>query len=161
MKKIAFASRRQLLKAAAAGCLSLMRKPAFAGAPIKIGFGMSLTGPNAGGGKPFLLGREIWKDEVNAKGGLLNRPVEFVYYDDQSNPSLVPAIYSKLLDLDKVDLVISPFGTNQITPAMHMTTTMIRNIPNPALGLPGLPNGNLSLMPKFKPNRDGCGMLFD
>jgi branched-chain amino acid transport system substrate-binding protein len=118
MKKIAFASRRQLLKAAAAGCLSLMRKPAFAGAPIKIGFGMSLTGPNAGGGKPFLLGREIWKDEVNAKGGLLNRPVEFVYYDDQSNPSLVPAIYSKLLDLDKVDLVISPFGTNQITPAM-------------------------------------------
>jgi branched-chain amino acid transport system substrate-binding protein len=118
MKKIGVASRRQLLKAAAAGCLSLMQTPALAADPIKIGFGMSLTGPNAGGGKPFLLGREIWKDEVNAKGGLLNRPVEFVYYDDQSNPSLVPAIYSKLLDFDKVDLVVSPFGTNQIAPAM-------------------------------------------
>jgi branched-chain amino acid transport system substrate-binding protein len=120
MKKIGFASRRQLLQAAAAGGLSLMRTPAFAADPIKIGFGMSLTGPNAGGGKPFMLGREIWKDEVNAKGGLLNRPVEFVYYDDQSNPSLVPAIYSKLLDFDKVDLVVSPFGTNQIAPAMPL-----------------------------------------
>jgi branched-chain amino acid transport system substrate-binding protein len=118
MKKIGFASRRQLLKAAAAGCLSLMRTPALAADPIKIGFGMSLTGPNAGAGKQFLLGREIWKDEVNAKGGLLNRPVEFVYYDDQSNPSLVPAIYSKLLDVDRVDLVVSPYGTNQIAPAM-------------------------------------------
>jgi branched-chain amino acid transport system substrate-binding protein len=118
MKKIGFASRRQLLKAAAAGCLSLMRTPALAADPIKIGFGMSLTGPNAGAGKQFLLGREIWKDEVNAKGGLLNRPVEFVYYDDQSNPSLVPAIYSKLLDFDRVDLVVSPYGTNQTAPAM-------------------------------------------
>jgi branched-chain amino acid transport system substrate-binding protein len=118
MKKVGFANRRQLLKAAAAGCLSLMRTPALAADPIKIGFGMSLTGPNAGAGKQFLLGREIWKDEVNAKGGLLNRPVEFVYYDDQSNPSLVPAIYSKLFDLDKVDLVVSPYGTNQIAPAM-------------------------------------------
>ena len=118
MKKIGVANRRQLLKAAAAGCLSLMRTPALAADPIKIGFGMSLTGPNAGAGKQFLLGREIWKDEVNAKGGLLNRPVEFVYYDDQSNPSLVPGIYSKLLDFDKVDLVVSPFGTNQIAPAM-------------------------------------------
>jgi branched-chain amino acid transport system substrate-binding protein len=118
MKKIGFASRRQLLKAAAAGCLSLTRTPALAADPIKIGFGMSLTGPNAGAGKQFLLGREIWKDEVNAKGGLLNRPVEFVYYDDQSNPSLVPAIYSKLLDFDRVDLVVSPYGTNQTAPAM-------------------------------------------
>ena len=118
MKKVGFANRRQLLKAAAAGCLSLMRTPALAADPIKIGFGMSLTGPNAGAGKQFLLGREIWKDEVNAKGGLLNRPVEFVYYDDQSNPSLIPAIYSKLLDVDRVDLVVSPYGTNQIAPAM-------------------------------------------
>src|SRR5262249_60496582 len=63
-------------------------------------------------------GRELWKDEVNTKGGLLGRPVQFVYYDDQSTPSLVPGIYAKLLDVDKVDLVVSPFGTNQIAPAM-------------------------------------------
>jgi branched-chain amino acid transport system substrate-binding protein len=111
-------NRRQILKVATAAMLAGMSSPALAADPIKIGFGMSLTGSNAGGGKTFLLGREIWKNEANAKGGLLGRPVEFVYYDDQSNPSLVPGIYSKLLDVDKVDLVVSPFGTNQIAPAM-------------------------------------------
>jgi len=110
-------SRRHLLGGAAAAALALAT-PALAAEPIRIGFAMSLSGPNAGAGKMFLVGREIWRDEVNAKGGLLGRPVEFIYYDDQSNPSLVPGIYSKLLDVDKVDLVVSPFATNQIAPAM-------------------------------------------
>ncbi|HMK67810.1 MAG TPA: ABC transporter substrate-binding protein, partial [Stellaceae bacterium] len=86
--------------------------------PIKIGFSMSLTGGLAGGGKSALLAIQIWKDEVNAKGGLLGRQVELVYYDDQSNGANVPAIYTKLLDVDKVDLVISAYATNQIAPAM-------------------------------------------
>jgi branched-chain amino acid transport system substrate-binding protein len=111
-------SRRRILEVAAAALLSSVFSPAFAAEAIKIGFGMSLTGPNAGAGKTFLLGREIWKDEANAKGGLIGRPIEFVYYDDQSNPALVPGIYSKLLDVDKVDLVVSPFATNQIAAAM-------------------------------------------
>jgi branched-chain amino acid transport system substrate-binding protein len=110
-------SRRSLLKASAAS-VSLFAVPAFAATPLKIGFAMSLTGPNAGAGKMFLLAREVWRDDINAKGGLLGRPVEFVYYDDQSNPSLVPALYTKLIDVDHVDLVVSPFGTNQIAPAM-------------------------------------------
>src|SRR5437588_5310417 len=110
--------RRQVLKSAAAGALAMVLRPTLAADPIKIGFGMSLTGSNAGAGKMFLVGREIWRDEINAKGGLLGRPVELVHYDDQSNPSLVPGIYSKLLDVDKVDLVVSPFATNQIAPAM-------------------------------------------
>jgi branched-chain amino acid transport system substrate-binding protein len=91
---------------------------AFAQAPIKIGFGMALTGGLAGGGRMVLLAYEIWRDEINAKGGLLGRPVQLVYYDDQSNPSNVPGIYVKLIDVDKVDLVISPYATNQIAPAM-------------------------------------------
>jgi branched-chain amino acid transport system substrate-binding protein len=111
-------SRRQLLMSATAAGLLISATGAFAADPIRIGFGMSLTGPNAGAGKMFLVGREIWRDEINAKGGLLGRPIEFVYYDDQSNPSLVPGIYAKLLDVDKVDLVVSPFATNQIAPAM-------------------------------------------
>src|SRR5690349_9273643 len=111
-------SRRHFLQGAAAGAVALATSPARAAEPIKIGFGMSLTGPNAPAGKMFLLGREIWRDEANAKGGLLGRPIQFVYYDDQSNPSLVPGIYSKLLDVDKVDLVVSPYSTNQIAPAM-------------------------------------------
>jgi branched-chain amino acid transport system substrate-binding protein len=109
---------RRLMLASGAACLALMHLPAHGAEPIKIGFGMSLSGPNSGAGKMFLVGREIWKDEVNAKGGLLGRPVQFIYYDDQSNPSLVPGIYAKLLDVDKVDLVVSPFATNQIAPAM-------------------------------------------
>jgi branched-chain amino acid transport system substrate-binding protein len=111
-------SRRQLLKSATAAGLLVSATAAFAADPIRIGFGMSLTGSNAGAGKMFLVGREIWRDEINAKGGLLGRPVELVHYDDQSNPSLVPGIYAKLLDVDKVDLVVSPFATNQIAPAM-------------------------------------------
>ncbi len=110
-------SRRTLLKAAA-GSLALFAAPALSASPLKIGFAMSLTGPNAGAGKMFLLAREIWRDDINAKGGLLGRPVEFVHYDDQSNPSLVPALYTKLIDIDHVDLVVSPYGTNQIAPAM-------------------------------------------
>jgi branched-chain amino acid transport system substrate-binding protein len=58
------------------------------------------------------------KDDINAKGGLLGRPVELVYYDDQSNPSLVPAIYTKLIEVAKVDLVVGPYGTNMIVPAI-------------------------------------------
>ena len=86
--------------------------------PIKIGFGMALTGGLAGNGQGALLAMQIWKDDVNKAGGLLGRPVELVYYDDQTNPATVPGIYSKLLDVDKVDLVVSGYGTNLIAPAM-------------------------------------------
>jgi branched-chain amino acid transport system substrate-binding protein len=89
-----------------------------AGEPIRIGFGMALTGPLAANGKQALLGAKIWEETVNKKGGLLGRPVKLVYYDDQSNPSTVPGIYTKLLDVDKVDLVIGPYATAQIAPAM-------------------------------------------
>ena len=94
--------------------------PLTAGAvePIKIGFGMALTGGLAGNGKAALVAMQIWAEEVNAKGGLLGRPVKLVYYDDQTNPALVPGIYSKLLDIDKVDLVVSGYGTNLQAPAM-------------------------------------------
>src|SRR6201992_4489246 len=88
------------------------------GEPIKIGFGMALTGPLAGFGKQALLGMKIWEEETNAKGGLLGRPVKLVYYDDQSTPSTVPGIYTKLLDVDKVVLVVSGYATNMVAPAM-------------------------------------------
>jgi branched-chain amino acid transport system substrate-binding protein len=90
----------------------------FAADPIKIGFSMALTGAYAGNGKAALLATQMWADEQNTKGGLLGRPVELISYDDQSNPSLVPGIYTKLLDVDKVDLVISGYGTGIIGPAM-------------------------------------------
>jgi len=88
------------------------------GEPIKIGFSMALTGPLAPNGKQALLGAEIWQEEINVKGGLLGRKVELVHYDDQSNPANVPGIYTKLLDVDKVDIVMGPYGTNLNAPAM-------------------------------------------
>jgi branched-chain amino acid transport system substrate-binding protein len=87
-------------------------------APVTIGFGMALTGGLAPNGKAALLAMQIWEEEINAKGGLLGRPVKLVYYDDQSNPATVPGIYTKLLDVDKVDLVVSGYATNMVAPAM-------------------------------------------
>jgi branched-chain amino acid transport system substrate-binding protein len=86
--------------------------------PITIGLSMELTGPLAVVGKTGLLAMQIWQDDVNAKGGLLGRPVKLVFYDDQSNPSTVPGIYTKLIDIDKVDLLVSSYGTNLVVPAM-------------------------------------------
>jgi branched-chain amino acid transport system substrate-binding protein len=91
---------------------------AHAADPIKIGFSMAMTGALASGGKVMLLALKIWEEDVNARGGLLGRPVALVYYDDQSNGSLVPGIYAKLIDVDKVDLVVSSYGTNVAAPAM-------------------------------------------
>ena len=88
------------------------------GEPIKIGFSMALTGPLAPNGKQALVGAKIWQDDVNAKGGLLGRQVQLVSYDDQSSPANVPGIYTKLLDVDKVDLVVSAYATNMVAPAI-------------------------------------------
>src|SRR5580704_2509110 len=71
--------------------------------PIRIGFGMALTGGLAANGKSALVAMQLWESDINAKGGLLGRPVKLVFYDDQSNPSTVPGIYTKLLDVDKVE----------------------------------------------------------
>ncbi len=88
--------------------------------PIKIGIGIAQTGALGGGGKAALLALQIWRDDVNAKGGLLGRKVELISYDDQTNPAIVPGIYTKLLDIDKVDLLIAPYGTNVTAPIMPL-----------------------------------------
>ena len=98
--------------------LGVSRVSAQGAAPIKIGFGMALTGPLAVNGKQALLGTQIWQEEVNAKGGLLGRQVQLINYDDQSNPANVPGIYTKLLEVDKVDLVVSGYATNMVAPAI-------------------------------------------
>jgi branched-chain amino acid transport system substrate-binding protein len=92
--------------------------PAQPANPIKVGAGLSLTGGLASPGKQVLMALELWRDDVNAKGGLLGRPVEIVYYDDQSNPNNVPALYTKLITVDKVDLLLGPYATNMVAPAM-------------------------------------------
>jgi branched-chain amino acid transport system substrate-binding protein len=110
---------RTLVLAAAVTLLAApAAQPADAAEPIKIGFGMALTGGLAGNGKSALVAMKIWEEDTNGKGGLLGRPVQLVYYDDQTNPATVPGLYTKLLDVDKVDLVVGDYGTNLLAPAM-------------------------------------------
>jgi len=88
--------------------------------PVKIGMSMPQTGTLGGGGQAALLALRMWVDDVNAKGGLLGRKIEFIVYDDQTNPALTPGIYTKLLDVDKVDLIIAPYGTVPTAPIMPL-----------------------------------------
>jgi branched-chain amino acid transport system substrate-binding protein len=104
------------------------------GTPIKIGYSMSLTGGLAPNGKSALLAQQIWEEELNAKGGMLGRPVKLIYYDDKSSPSEIPSIYTKLLDIDKVDLIIGAYGTALTAPAMPIVVERKKTF----IGLMGL-----------------------
>jgi branched-chain amino acid transport system substrate-binding protein len=113
--------RRTFIGGAIAGIgASLVSRAGAQQPPIKIGMSMPQTGGLAGGGKPSLLGIEIWRDDVNAKGGMLGRKVELIVYDDKSSASETPAIYSKLLDIDKVDLLFAPYATVPTAPIMPL-----------------------------------------
>jgi branched-chain amino acid transport system substrate-binding protein len=104
--------------AAAAALLFFTQTPASAAEPIKVGLSLAMTGGVAQNGKQLLIALQLWRDDVNAKGGLLGRPVALVVYDDQSNPSNVPGIYNKLINVDKVDLLLGPYATNMTAAAM-------------------------------------------
>ena len=115
--------RRKVIGAGGAGLLasSLPSGMAFAqGTPVKIGMSMPLTGGLGAGGQAALIGLRLWVDDINAKGGLLGRKVELLVFDDQSNGANTPGIYTKLIDVDKVDLLIAPYGTNPTAPIIPM-----------------------------------------
>jgi len=110
----------RLIAAAFAAIAMLASGLAAAQQPIKVGMSMPQTGSLGAGGKAALLALQMWVEDVNAKGGLLGRKVEFIVYDDQTNPALTPGIYTKLLDVDKVDLLIAPYGTVPTAPIMPL-----------------------------------------
>src|SRR5262244_2184849 len=109
---------RSAATAIAIATMTLSSASAQSGQPIRIGLSLALTGAGAAPSKVISTALEMWRDDVNAKGGLLGRPVELLIYDDQSTPGNVPAIYTKLVTLDKVDLLLGPYGTNFVAPAM-------------------------------------------
>ena len=113
--------------------------------PLKIGFGMAMTGGLSANGKPALLALQIWQDDINKKGGLLGRQVQLVFYDDQTNPATVPGIYTKLLDVDKVDLVISGYGTNLIAPLLPIAIERKLTL----IGMFGLANNEKYQYPNY------------
>jgi branched-chain amino acid transport system substrate-binding protein len=86
--------------------------------PIKIGCSLALSGALAGAGKQALLSYRIFIEDINKKGGVLGRPVELVYYDDHTKPSDIPAIYTKLITVDKVDFVVGPYGTGLVAASL-------------------------------------------
>jgi branched-chain amino acid transport system substrate-binding protein len=103
---------QMLVALGAAASLSL---PALAADPVRIGFAIAKTGPFTIASDPQLKAYELWKEQVNARGGLnvggTKRPIEFVMYDDQSKPDQAVRLYEKLITSDKVDLLIAPWGT--------------------------------------------------
>lgn len=118
MRILSFLARACRIAAPLIACALIWPSLAHAADPIRIGMSMALTGGVAPIGKQVLTALQIWRDDVNAKGGLLGRPVELVFYDDQSNPANIPQIYTKLIDVDKVDLLIGPYATNMVVPAI-------------------------------------------
>ncbi len=121
---------RRTLGRLAAGATVLAAAPGLSFAqgsnPLRIGYSMSLSGGLAPNGRSSLLAHKIWQEDVNARGGILGRPVELVYYDDQSSPANVPGLYTKLLDVDRVDMVTSSYATVMIAPSMPVV--MQRNM---------------------------------
>src|SRR5919197_614785 len=117
-------TRRKVIGVAGAAAVTAAlpghRAFAQASGPVKIGMSMPQTGSLGAGGQAALLALRIWVDDVNQKGGLLGRKVEFIVYDDQTNPANTPGIYTKLLDVDKVDLLIAPYGTVPTAPIMPL-----------------------------------------
>jgi len=115
-------SRRKLIGTASGLTVasSVFTMPAFANNPVKIGMSMPMTGGLGAGGKAALIAIRLWVEDVNSRGGLLGRKVEFTAYDDQTNPANTPGIYSKLLDVDKVDLLIAPYGTVHTAPILPL-----------------------------------------
>ena len=110
--------RRRLLSATAIAASSAILPELRAEQPVRIGMGVAQTGALAGGGKAALLALRMWVEDVNARGGLLGRNVELIAYDDQSSPSTTPGIYAKLVDIDKVDLLIAPYGSVPTAPIL-------------------------------------------
>jgi branched-chain amino acid transport system substrate-binding protein len=88
--------------------------------PIVIGTSVSLSGIFADGGKSSLEGYQLWIKQQNAKGGLLGRPIELKYYDDQSDGATGVRLYERLINEDKVDLIVGPYGTGLTAPAANI-----------------------------------------
>jgi branched-chain amino acid transport system substrate-binding protein len=98
---------------------------AFAGAasaqqPIKIGGSLALTGPLAATGIVHKIVGEIYVDDLNKRGGLLGRKIEWVLKDDTSRPDVARTIYEQLVTVDKVDLILGPYATPNILSAMSV-----------------------------------------
>ena len=132
--------RRSLIAGAGAAAAGAMLPGAFAqsGAPIRVGGSMALTGPLSSTGLIHKLTGDIYIENLNKRGGLLGRPVEWVLKDDQSKPDLSRTLYEQLITSDKVDLLIGPYGTGSILAAMGVAQRYGKTLVHHTFGVPSL-----------------------
>jgi ABC-type branched-subunit amino acid transport system substrate-binding protein len=108
------------------------------GQPIKIGSTLALTGPLAATGIVHKIVGEIYVDDLNKRGGLLGRKVEWVLKDDQSKPDVTRTLYEQLVTVDKTDLIIGPYATPGILAAMSVAQRYNKILIHHTFGIPSL-----------------------
>src|SRR6478752_1235954 len=129
--------RRTVLAAAALGATVPLAAWA-QGAPIRIGSTLALTGPLSATAQVHKLVGEIYVDQLNERGGLLGRKVEWIVKDDQSKPDLARTLYEQLITADKVDLLMGPYATGAILSAMGVAQRYNKVLVHHTLGVPSL-----------------------
>jgi branched-chain amino acid transport system substrate-binding protein len=95
--------------------------PGLAQQPIRIGTSMALTGKYALQGGYGRDGYQLCQKQMNAQGGVLGRPIEFVIRDDASDEKTAAAVYDKLITEDRVDAVIGPYSSPLTDAAADVT----------------------------------------
>lgn len=124
---------------AAFGLAGLAAQPAQAqGGPIKIGSTLALTGPLSATGLVHKLVGEIYVEDLNARGGLLGRKVEWDVKDDQSKPELARTLYEQIVTSDKADLLMGPYATGAILSAVGVAQRYNKMLITHTMGIPSL-----------------------
>lgn len=127
------------MAAVAAGCLSLVASPVLAqGAPVRVGSTLALTGPLSATALVHKLVGEIYVEDLNSRGGLLGRKVEWIVKDDQSKPDVARTLYEQLVTSDKVDLLMGPYATGAILSAIGVAQRYNKMLIHHTMGVPSL-----------------------
>ncbi len=133
-----FTSRRNLILATSAIATALLCGGAAAQAPVRIGSTLALTGPLSATALTHKLVGEIYVEQLNARGGLLGRKVEWSVKDDQSKPDVARTMYEQLVTSDKVDLLMGPYATGAILSAMGVAQRYNKVLVHHTFGIPAL-----------------------
>jgi branched-chain amino acid transport system substrate-binding protein len=159
-------TRRRALKGGAA----LLSAAALPGAlraqgnPLRIGSTLPLTGPLASPALIHKVTGEIYVENLNKRGGLLGRPVEWVLRDDQSKPELTRTLYEQLITAEKVDLIQSPYATASILAAMGVAQRYGKVLLHNSFGIPKLAKYDMQFQTAgvaFDPENVWPNLIFD
>jgi branched-chain amino acid transport system substrate-binding protein len=133
---------RSLGIALSLGLAAILSQPAQAqqpsGKPIRVGGTLAVTGPLAAAANIHKIVAEIYVDDLNKRGGLLGRPVEYVMLDDQAKPDMARTLYERLVTGDKVDLLIGGYGTSVNIVAMAVAQRYGKVLISSSMAIPKL-----------------------